>query len=66
MVTILSNTTAPTKYIKAIVIHLDPFKSEIIYEKNFDHDKVDEVQNALSKYDCNDNICQAYEMSLMM
>lgn len=63
MVEILSNNTASTKYIKAIVIHLDPFKSEIIFEKNFGHNEVDKVQKALSEYDYDDNICLAYEMS---
>lgn len=64
MVTILSGATVQTKYIKAIVIHLDPFKSEIIFEKNFDYNQVDKVQKELSKYDYDDNICQSYEMSL--
>ncbi|GLB26629.1 hypothetical protein LXJ15735_28700 [Lacrimispora xylanolytica] len=66
MVSILSNATEPTKYIKAIVIHLDPFNSEVIYEKNFKHNEVDKVQKALSEYDHDDNICHAYEMSLNM
>lgn len=66
MVNVLSNATEPTKYIKAIVIRLDPFKSEVIYEKNFKHNEVDKVQKALNEYDHDDNICQAYEMSLMM
>ena len=45
-------------YIKAIVIHLDPFKSEVIFEKN--------VKNKLAEYDYGGNICQAYEMSMDM
>ncbi|SEU08154.1 hypothetical protein SAMN05443270_3004 [Lacrimispora sphenoides] len=54
------------KYIKAIVIHLDPFKSEVIFEKNYRHDEVDIVKNKLSEYDYGGNICQAYEMSVDM
>ena len=54
------------KYIKAIVIHLDPFKSEVIFEKNYRHDEADVVKNKLAEYDYGDNICQAYEMSFDM
>lgn len=66
MINILSDAIASTKYIKAIVIHLDPFESKIIFEQNFGHDEVDKVQKALNGYDYGDNICQAYEMSLDM
>ena len=64
MVEILSNTTESSKYIKAIVIHLDPFESKILFEQNFNHNEVNEVKKALNKYDYGDNICQAYEMSI--
>ena len=64
MVEILSNSTASTKYIKAIVIHLDPFESKILFEQNFNHNEVNEVKKILNKYDYGDNICQAYEMSV--
>lgn len=60
----ISNATESSKYIKAIVIHLDPFESKILFEQNFNHTEVNEVKKALNKYDYGDNICQAYEMSI--
>lgn len=66
MISILSDTTSSTKYIKAIVVHLNPFESRILFEKNFEHDEIDKVKVALSEYDHDDNICLAYEMNLIL
>lgn len=54
------------KFIKAIVIHLDPFESQIIFEKNYGCDEVDKVISKLAEYDCGGNICRAYEMSMII
>lgn len=66
MVKIMSNTSASNKYIKAIVVKLDPFESQILFEKNYSYDETNEAQRALSEYDCGNNICQAYEMDIDM
>ena len=64
MVKILSNASASNKYIKAIVVKLDPFESKILFEKNYSYDETNEAQRALSKYDYGNNIFQAYEMDI--
>ena len=54
------------KYIKALVIQLDPFESKVIFEKNYRYDEVDVAKNELAEYDYGGNICQAFEMSMDM
>lgn len=64
MVKVLSNASPSNKYIKAIVVKLDPFESQILFEKNYNYDETNEVHRDLSKYDYGNNICQAYEMDI--
>ena len=61
---ILPNTSKSTKYIKAIVVKLDPFESKILFEKNYDCNQTNKVHKDLSKYDYGNNICHAYEMDI--
>lgn len=53
-----------SKYIKAIVVKLDAFESQIIFEKNYNVEDKKEAITAINKFESNNNICQLYEMDL--
>ena len=50
------------KYLKVIIIRLDAFESEIVFEKNYCMDDKDEAITAMKKYESTNNICNIYEM----